>query len=104
MQIDDVMCYGETESESAKPSRVGAVFLAESIEDIRQEFGVDSNPTVLDGNEHLLRRVVYSNADAPSFGRELHSVGQDIAESLLKARRVSLQSFGAGCCGKERDS
>src|SRR5205823_14876094 len=72
MQLDDVPGDGQPESEAAafrRPFR-----LAQTLEDMRQERGLDPLALIGDGDAHFRVDAIELEVDLPAFRRELDRV------------------------------
>ncbi len=66
-----------------------AVSLAKSVEDIRQEAGIDAHPGIHDDQLHAVVRRMELDVDASSGRRELQRVPHQVPDHLLQAYFVS---------------
>src|SRR5919204_10165 len=69
--------------------RAPAVALAEAVEDVGEEVGVDAGARVRDRHLGLAVRARESHAHAPARGRELDGVREEVPEDLLQALGVA---------------
>src|SRR5262245_3847399 len=74
VQFDDVFDDGQSQPESALTPLRRAVDLREAVEDVRQEFGVNSLSGVADDEQRLVFQPLEADLDEPSLGRELDGV------------------------------
>ena len=86
-------------------ARDRAVFLAETLEDVRNEFRRHPLAGVGDGDGRLVARADSLDAHFAAAGRKLHRVAREVPDDLLQAVEVGLDRFvGVIDAGGQRDS
>ncbi len=68
VQLDEVADDRESEPEAAVLARAGRVLLAEAIEDVRQELGLDADPGIADDQQHVAAVAALGQRDAAAAG------------------------------------
>ena len=90
VHLDDVADDGEPEAEAALAPRAGAGALAEALEDVGQERGVDPGAGVPHGElEAIVPARAAPRSPVPPGGRELDGVGEQVPGHLLQAVGVA---------------
>src|SRR3989442_14315332 len=89
MHLDDVSHDGQADAQAAILARGGRIGLTESIEDVRQESGLDAYAGIFDRDLDLALGAPQTRLDAPTLIRELDGVREQIPESLLQTVGVA---------------
>src|SRR5262245_39066601 len=84
----------KTQSQASVSTRPGTVFLAEAVEDMRQEIRIDPFSRVADGEVSFPVLAFQKNFDSASVARELDRIRKQIPYDLLQARGVPLDPAG----------
>src|SRR6202040_3232609 len=86
--VDHRLGNGEAKAQTAKSAGDGSLALFEGIEDLANLFSPDPDACVGDSDFDFFRRdVTGGNRDAPTCGREFHTVLDEVPEDLLQAGR-----------------
>src|SRR5262245_43257320 len=103
MELDDVMCDREPQSEAAGAPRVLA--LTESLENVRQQIRIDTRARVAHADARDGTPAFEPQLNAAVLRGELDSVGQQVPHDLLKTVRVcEHESHGRVEADLERDA
>ena len=88
VEFDEAADDGESNAESAVAAGHGAVGLAELLEDVGEEFAIDSLASVFDGDFDQAAGGAGADGDSAAGGRELGGVAEEVPEdSAVNARR-----------------
>src|SRR5947209_5248229 len=97
MQIDDSLADGEPEAEAAILAGDTAPALLKRVENFRNQFLFDTNASIGDLDNDLLRcRVAGRDLNPSTFGGELRRILDHVPKHLLKPRRVGPGMMFAG--------
>src|ERR1700732_5192560 len=89
MKIDNVLCNGQTEAESAELTRDQYISLLERLKEGGLPFGVDANSGIGNLEDEMISLVVRcANFDAAVASRELGSITNEIPKHLLDAYSI----------------
>ena len=75
-------------------ARGEAASLAKSIEDMREEFGADSDTGIADADVSPPGRMAQANIDGVALPCELDRVGKQIPDDLLNAISIAPDQSG----------
>ena len=89
MCLDEVAHDGEAETEAAVGPGLPSVLLAEAVEDVGQEIGLDAHAGVGHTDSPSPLGRVDGHGNASPFGSELDGVGQQVRDHLLQPHRVT---------------
>src|SRR5205823_8983814 len=78
VEVDQRADDCEAEAKTSVPSRGGAVCLAESFEDVRQEAGVDAFARVADDDARVRLQALEGDLHPPAARRELHRIREQV--------------------------
>jgi hypothetical protein len=94
VQPNEVLRDGEAEPEAARRRCGARARLAEPVEDVRQEGGVDAAARVGDGDDGPAVVRLDADVDATAARRELHGVGEHVHDHLLQTRGIAVDDHG----------
>ena len=80
--------------EPAVPPRGGGVGLAEAVEDVGEELGLDADAGVDDADLDVRVDPLQEDLDLAALGRELDGVGEEVPDDLLEAGGVAGDGTG----------
>ena len=89
VHLDDVANDGQAESEAAGLSCRARLGLAETLEHVLQEVGMDAHARVAHDNLDMRVHAFEANLHAAMLGRELHRIRHEIPDDLLQAAWIA---------------
>ena len=94
VHLDELLDDGEPQAQAAVPPRRAGVGLAEAVEDVREELGLDAHAGVDDADLDVRVDPLQEHLHLAALGRELHGVGEQVPDDLLEPGEVA--GDGAG--------
>lgn len=88
MKLNQVAHDRQAQAQAAVLARDRRILLAETVEHVRQEPGLDADAAVGDLDHGVLARAREPHPDRAARRRELDGVGQQVPHTLLQAARV----------------
>lgn len=89
MEFDELFYDGEAEAETAVLARGRGIGLAETLEEIRKEFGSHSGAGVAHTQHEVVVVALQAHIDPPMRGREFDRVGQQVPDDLLESGAIA---------------
>ena len=88
MRLDQAPRDEQAEAEAADRARDRAVSLTETLEDVRQEAGIDAAAGIPHADVDRTIGSLDGHGDGAARRRELHRVSEQVDEHLLEAVRI----------------
>ena len=100
VELDQVVHDRETEAESGLTPAAARIGLAEAVEDVGEQIGVDAETGVAHREACVVAHPLEAHRDVAPRRRELHGVADEIRHHLAEPKRIAAHCRGIRCDGE----